>query len=254
MKEEKWNYWHKFPDYGDMQFKRATGELDEMECSKALSQIIAKIYEKEMSILDVCCGAGHYYRSFKERVDPDINFTGVDITPYYIELANKAYGDEANFSVGDIYDLDFGDEQFDIVTCNNTIMALPPPPTSAIAELIRVSSKFVIIRTPISNSNYIIKKLWTAEEIDGITSSEKDLITADGELPEFDYTNMYTENYFREIIHEINPELSVTFKKDDVFSSFDNRENIEEGATRVLNGMQISGNLIYDYNFIIIEK
>lgn len=254
MKEEKWNYWHKFPKYGNMLYKRATGELDEMECSKALSQIIKGIYKKGMDVLDVCCGAGHYYRSFKERIDPEISFTGVDITPYYIELANKAYGNEANFSVGDIYDLDFNDEQFDIVTCNNTIFALPPPPTPALAELIRVSSEFVIIRTLIGQSNYIIKKIWTAEEIDSITSSEKDLITADGELPEFDYTNMYTKNYYRQIIEEISPDLSVTFVKDDNFSSFDNTENIEEGATKVINGKQVSGNLIYDYNFIIIEK
>lgn len=254
MKNEVWNYWKKFPDYGDMQYKRATGELEEMECSKALSTIIAPIYEDGMHILDVCCGAGHYYRSFKERIDPNIRFTGVDITPYYIELANKAYEDQADFSVGDIYDLKFEDKQFDIVTCNNTILSLPPPPTLALAELIRVSSKFVIIRTLISKHNYIIKKIWTAEEMDSITSSEKDLITTDGELPEFDYLNMYTENYFRQIIHSISPELSVTFKKDVAFSSFDNTENIEEGATKVINNMQISGNLIYDYYFIIIEK
>lgn len=254
MGDETWNYWNQFPEYGDMQYKRAIGDLDEMESSKSLSNIIQPIYQRGMKVLDVACGAGHYFRSFKNRIDDDINFTGVDITPYYIELANKAYGDEARFSVDDIYALDFNDEQFDIVTCNNTILALPPPPTTALAELIRVSSKYVIVRTLVSKCNYIIKKVWKAEEMGSVTSSEKDLITADGELPAFDYTNMYTKNYFRQIINEINPELSVTFKKDTDFSSFNNTENIEEGATKVINDMQVAGNLIFDYNFIIIEK
>ena len=253
MKNKVWNYWNKFPDYGDMLYKRATGELGEMECSKALSNIITTIYEKEMHILDVGCGAGHYYRSFKTRIDPDISFTGVDITPYYIELANKAYGDEASFSVGDIYDLDFDDEQFDIVTCNNTIPNLPPPPTSALKELLRVSSKYVIIRTLIGKRNYVIQKLRSAEEVE-ISMEEKDLIGEDGELRSYNYLNMYTENYYRQILSDIETNLEAEFRRDTDFSSFDNTKNTKKESTKIVNSMQISGNLILDWHFVIIEK
>ncbi len=253
MKNEVWNYWNKFPDYGDMLYKRAIGEMEEMECSKALSNIISPIYSKGMHILDVGCGAGHYYRSFKERIDPDISFTGVDITPYYIELANEAFGNEAHFSVGDIYDLDFDNEQFDIITCNNTIPNLPPPPTAALEELLRVSSKYVIIRTLIGKRNYVIQKLRSAEEIE-ISMEEKELISKDGELRSYNYLNMFTENYYRQTLNDISPNIDIEFQRDTDFASFDNTKNTKKESTKIVNGLQMSGNLILDWHFVIIEK
>lgn len=253
MENEAWNFWSKYPDYGDMLYKRAIGELDEMECSKALSNIIAPIYEKEMHILDVGCGAGHYYKSFKERIDSEISYTGVDITPYYIELANKAFDNKADFSVGDIYDLKFKHDHFDIVTCSNTIQNLPPPPTSALRELIRVSQKYVVIRTLIGKRNYIIKQVRSGEEVQ-ISLSEKELITSDGELPSFNYLTMYTKSYYQEVMRSISPDLSVKFQQDNEFASFDNTKNTKGESTKTVDGMQVSGNLIYDWHFIIIEK
>jgi len=147
MKVKNWRVWDLWPEYGETLFKRATGDAPEMESSKATCEFLSRVYRRGMSVLDVGCGAGHYYRSLMERLDPDIDYHGVDITEHYIELAKKAYSSPNRFSVGDIYDLQFPDKSIDIVFCSNALMNLPPPPTRPIEELIRVARNHVIIRT-----------------------------------------------------------------------------------------------------------
>ena len=87
MKQDKWKSWDYDTAYGDVFYQRAIGELDEMESSKALCQVVSRFYQAGMTLADVGCGAGHYLRSLRARVDEDINYTGIDATPYYIELA-----------------------------------------------------------------------------------------------------------------------------------------------------------------------
>lgn len=63
-KTDSWRLWSKCTSYGDILFKRATGELPEMESSKSLVKIMGDVFRPGVSILDVGCGAGHYYRTF----------------------------------------------------------------------------------------------------------------------------------------------------------------------------------------------
>ncbi len=51
--------------YGDLFFDRATGKLPEMESSKAAAARITALAKSGDSLLDVGCGAGHYYRSIR---------------------------------------------------------------------------------------------------------------------------------------------------------------------------------------------
>ena len=53
--------------YGDLFFDRATGKLPEMESSKAAAARITALAKSGDSLLDVGCGAGHYYRSIRSR-------------------------------------------------------------------------------------------------------------------------------------------------------------------------------------------
>ena len=129
---DKWKIWERTPAYGDLLYKRASGDEQEMESSKALCKIISRFYSPKMSVLDVGCGAGHYFRSLRERIDPDIDYYGIDATEYYVKLANKAFPNRDTFSVGNIFDLKFDACTFDIVFSSNVILHLPPPPTKAI--------------------------------------------------------------------------------------------------------------------------
>ncbi|MFC1931522.1 class I SAM-dependent methyltransferase [Chloroflexota bacterium] len=124
---DDWRVWKQDKFYGDLMYKRATGTLDEMESSKALCKILSHFYEKGMKVLDIGCGAGHYLRSLRLRIDENIDYTGVDATEYYVELARKAFGDASRFLCGDIYNLQFKANSFDIVICNNLLLHLPPP-------------------------------------------------------------------------------------------------------------------------------
>lgn len=255
IKTNKWRIWDKEKDYGKLLYKRAIGELDEMESSKALCSIISPLYKDRVKVLDVGCGAGHYLRSLRSRIDEDIDYTGVDATEYYVELARTAFGDDTLFLNGDIYELPFDDESFDIVICNNLILHLPPPPTKPISELLRTSSKYVVIRTVFGERNYIIKEVRGAsEKTEDLSIKEGKLIDHEGNPVAYNYFNMYSEQYFRDIVTDIDETIDMKVVCDDSWSSFDNTALAGKTATKVIDGKQVSGNLVLDWRFMILRK
>jgi len=236
--------------FGQVLYDRAIGAADEMESAKSVCDIVAEIYAPGSTILDVGCGAGHYLRSLRERVDPEINYAGVDLTAHYIDLARKAFPDTASFSVGDACSLDFADDSFDIVLCMNVVPNLPPPPSTAIGELLRVSRQHVIIRTLFSDITYIVRELAPLGEI---TASP---FAADGQIDESHalYNNMYTESYLREIIEAASPDAIIDIEPDDHGAPIDNRTTHGAWGTRTEGGKQISGQLILDWRFALVTQ
>ena len=253
MTQDKWRIWDKYKQYGEVLYKRAIGESEEMESAKSLCNTIKSVYKPGMSVLDVGCGAGHYLRSLRERVDPSINYTGADATEYYLSLARKAFPG-VRFEIADIFNLPFADASFDIVICNNVILHLPPPPIKPISELIRVAKYNTIIRTLFGVQTYIIKEIRTASDLPGLAQREGDLITLDGEVEAFNYFNLYSENYIRDILSKTAPSAQVRIERDTQYQPFDNRTECGDTATTVINGMQISGNIVHDMRFIIVTK
>lgn len=251
---DDWRIWNHTKAYGDLLYKRATGDEDEMESSKALCKILSPLYEKHMKVLDVGCGAGHYLRSLRLRVDENIYYTGVDATEYYIELAHKAFGDASRFLCGDIYNLQFKDNSWDIVICCNLILHLPPPPIKPISELIRVSSKYICIRTVFGERNYITKEVRSSEEIQGLPAREGNLIDQEGKPLAYNYFNMYTEQYFRDIVSDISGNIDMKIIRDDYWNPFDNTAVAGKTATKVMGDKQVSGNLLLDWRFIVLSK
>lgn len=247
------NVWDKDKKYGDYFYKMATGKSPEMFCALALADIVKKIYKPGMKILDVGCGAGHYLRTLRARVDKKINYTGIDFSPSYIRLAKKAFKNQARFAVGSIQDMPVQSKAFDIVTANNIILHLPPPPLGAFKELVRASKKYVIIRTVFGERNYIMQEVLSNNDF-GIKKPDALLFKSDGAPLSFNYFNLYTEDYFRDLIKKIAPKTKVTIIKDLSYRQFDNRKPTRNTGTRVINGLQISGNLLLDWRFIIIEK
>ena len=118
---EDYQFWNREKEYGDVLHERATGKKEEMESSKALCKILSPFYRRRMKVLDVGCGPGHYLKSLR-RLDENMDYTGMDITEYYIQMAKKAF-DGIPFYLGDIYNIPFGDNSFDIVLCSNVLDA-----------------------------------------------------------------------------------------------------------------------------------
>jgi len=145
---------------------------------------------------------------------------------------------------------------YDIVVNNNVLLHLPPPPTKPLEELIRLSKKYVIIRTLVGRSNYIIKDIRPdntgsrAQE----NLSEHELVTAEDELPYFNYYNMYTAQYFRETIQAIDPDVRIEIIKDDMWQPFDDMSLATQTGTKTVGDTQIAGNLLMDWHFIILTK
>ncbi len=253
MKTTIQNVWDKDKKYGEYFYKMATGELPEMFCSIALANIVKSVYKKDMKVLDVGCGAGHYLKVLRDLINKNIDYTGIDFSPSYIKLAKKAFKDTAKFAVGAIQNLPFKNNQFNIVTANNIILHLPPPPLKALKELLRVSKKYVVVRTVFGERNYIMQEILSNNDF-GVSKPDAALFKSDGTPMSFNYFNLYTENYFRGLINKIAPKAKVSIIKDLSYKQFDNRKATRGTGTKVVNGLQISGNLLLDWRFIIIEK
>lgn len=250
----KWENYEFDPEIlGRMMYKRAVGDAEEMECSMATCDILKRFYRPGMKLLDVGCCVGHYLRTFRERIDPTIDYKGVDPTPLYIELAIKAYSDDTLFEEGNVYELQFEDNSFDIVICNNVILNLPPPPTNAIKELVRVSRKYVIFRSLVSTSIHICKKFIP---IEGETVKPEEMLSEDGKLLRFNYRNMYPVDYFRYMVEKVAPEAEFEMFRDTNWEAFDNETDLgsSDGATKTVGNLQRSEELIFDWHFGIITK
>lgn len=254
MSTTDWNFYSNYKEYGDVFYKRAVGELEEMESSKALCHVLKTLYQQGMTVADIGCGGGHYLRSLRQRLDPDISYTGIDATEYYIHCAQKAFPEIAGqFRQGNIFSIPAHDREFDIVINNNVILHLPPPPSKAFAELLRIAKRHVVIRTVFGERNYVIKELRQTEEgCDNIEVPEEDLVTADAELKYFNFYNIYTERYIRAVIRRIAPAVHIEIIKDEMWEPFDNRGIAKATGTHVMDKLQVSGNIILDWRFIIL--
>jgi len=249
---EDYKIWNKSKQYGNLLYDRAIGKKEEMESSKSVCEVIKPIYKKGMKILDVGCGAGHYLRSLREHLDKNVNYTGIDATEYYIDKASKAFPG-VRFFIDDINDIDFKDNSFDIVICNNVLVHLPPSLDNPINELLRVSSKYVIIRTPIAKRNYIIKEVrdhkdkLNKEVIKKLTV----LINKKGEPTMWNYLNLYTKEFLEDIVLKVNPDYVVNFIKDNGFKKLKDKAE-SETVTKIIEGKQVSGNIILDWYFVVV--
>jgi ubiquinone/menaquinone biosynthesis C-methylase UbiE len=253
---EAWNGWKNNQPYGDLFFKRATGELPEMESSKALAKIIQPYLEEGDKIGDIGCGGGHYLRSIDKKATKKFHYLGVDHTEYYIEKANEAFSKGSNengyrittsFIQGDIFSLPLNNEAVDIAICNNVLLHLPSI-EKPIAELLRIAKKTVIIRTLIGDHTFRIKQVFSPEEFD-----------ENGEPLHFHFHNIYSKSYFESILKK-NGIQKYHFFEDKDFQSeaFNTSENYvgkrPENLTVVVNGMQLNSYIIQPWTFLIIEK
>ncbi len=255
--KNNWKIWGAEDKYGELFYSRAISEMPEMECSKAVANIISQYIDKNNLILDVGCGAGHYLISLNKTLTTEFNYHGIDATLNYIELAQKAFANnqnflkkcqEINFNQDDIFALNLPENYADIVMCNNVLLHLPFI-EKPLNELLRVAKKYLIIRTLIDEYAFRIKQVKKPEKYD-----------KDGEPLNFNYLNIYSKDYFCSLIKKHNDVKDFKFVEDNYYDpfAFNEQENVRKkinlDTTNLINGKQRIGSIIQPWHFIIIEK
>ncbi|MFE7318744.1 methyltransferase domain-containing protein [Streptomyces sp. NPDC057555] len=94
----------------------------------------------DAKMLDVCCGSGVVGHAFKGRVG---EMVGLDITPEMVRLAQNRLD---RVDQGNVYDLPYEDESFDIVVNREVLHLLPGPerPVSEIYRVLRPGGQFIV--------------------------------------------------------------------------------------------------------------
>jgi len=148
---------------------RAEGKLGDMECTKSLYRLLEKIYFKGMKILDIPCGAGHYFRKIREL--GDIEYLGIDLDLNAINIAKKIWKDVPNvkFEVQDVTKLDLKDNSMDVVYCYNLLLHLKSYEES-LRELFRVSKRYLLVRS-LFNEKENVQKVEVSKDYLGVYKS-----------------------------------------------------------------------------------
>ena len=247
MEKETWKIWAKDPSVEQRTYKRVTGELQEMESTKQLVEIISNIYQPGMRILDVGCAAGHYYNGLK-RIDGDVEYWGVDATVPYIEFAKEHFKEnkKTNILVGDIFNLPNNFEnKFDVVYCCNVILHLPSFQVP-VANLIRASKKYCIIRTLVAEKTHLSKFLYS------------DSFDESGYPSDFVHQNTYSVGWMASFIESLGG-CAVEFIEDKFDEERINNEYkefgiLQDAVTNVKNNIQIAGSKVFEWKWIKITK
>jgi ubiquinone/menaquinone biosynthesis C-methylase UbiE len=92
-------------------------------------------------LLDVGCKTGNHLFSLRRA---GCNVTGLDPSPYMLDIARKKLGNSVDFHSGSLEDLPFSDNEFDIVTLIYCLEFVENP-QKTIDEAIRVSRERVFI-------------------------------------------------------------------------------------------------------------
>ncbi|HMU47105.1 MAG TPA: class I SAM-dependent methyltransferase [Chitinophagaceae bacterium] len=116
---------------------RATDRPTDLN-KKSISFMLEKLNTESTTLLDVGCGRGYWLSILKQKTNLDL--TGCD-------LFEKGDLEGIKYAKGDIENLPFADNSFDIVTCCHTIEHIRDI-KKAITELKRVAKRQIVIVTP----------------------------------------------------------------------------------------------------------
>ena len=246
----QWKVWDQNKSYGEVLYKRAVGELPEMESSKRVAKEVKQFAAPDLTILDVGCGAGHYLRSLRRELGESFSYTGCDATENYVALAKQAFARDKNasFKVSDIFALDFEDNSFDVVICNNLLLHLPSI-ERPLQELTRVARKHVVVRTLCGERSFRIQDV--RPQPDGRE------FTAAGEPAAFYYYNIYSRDYVKSLL-SANPKVKSwnivedkDFDKARIEASA--REHADNNASRIVGDYQVNGYILQPWAIITIS-
>ncbi|MCG8411302.1 MAG: alpha/beta fold hydrolase [Bacteroidales bacterium] len=99
--------------------------------------------KEDMTLLDIGCGTGKMTYELAQYI-PKGKITGIDISEKQIESANsrikKNKARNINFKTGNVLNLEYSDETFDVVWCHTLLMHLKEP-VEALKEISRILKK-----------------------------------------------------------------------------------------------------------------
>jgi len=107
------------------------------------SELIVRLLrpQKGERILDIGCGTGNHLLLF-HRLGLDV--TGLDASPYMLDIARSRLGNKASLKIGRAEDLPFEDNEFDLATLIITLEFLDDP-LEALREAGRVAKNKVFV-------------------------------------------------------------------------------------------------------------
>jgi 2-polyprenyl-3-methyl-5-hydroxy-6-metoxy-1,4-benzoquinol methylase len=241
---ETWRVWNNDDKVEERTYQRVTGELPEMESTKQLVELVGSVYKPGMTILDVGCAAGHYYNGLV-RLDPKLKYTGVDATVKYIEFAKAHFKDNPNttFQVADIFNLPASLGTFDIVFCCNVILHLPEF-REPIRNLLKVTKGTLFVRTLISDKTYLNKFLYT----DDFDQNNNPVNFVHQNTYSFDLLKKFVEGQGKYSVVLIKDK----FESENISKEYDKWNTRQSAVTRVLDGKQVAGNVIFEWQWLKI--
>lgn len=240
-------------------FDRATGKTPEMEASKAMANVVKKYIRLDGKILDVGCASGHFYRSLKNKVKNNFYYTGTDPYQIFLDKAKIAWKKEVNvnFVKGNIYNLPFKKNQFDLSFCSNVFIHLNDV-RKPLKELIRVTKKTIIIRTVLYDVSYKIQLVYNKNWWSDTSISPEEEFDSKGNPRAYSFFNILSFDYITSNIKKIYPKADIKIIKDDFFDkkkiTQSNKKEKRPLATRIVGDEQVSGCILQPHYFIVINK
>ena len=242
--------------YLKLSIDRSKGKLPEMEVAKAYSKIISQLKLKNFSILDVGCLTGHFYLSLKKRINKKFTYFGIDPWKNHINAAKRIWNKDnnADFKLGWAQKIPHK-KKFDVVICSNVLTHIPEI-TVPLKEMLRVTNKYLILRTPIHDKSYRIQMVLNSKWFKFTNVLPDNEFDSKGNPQVYEYFDVHSKDFLKSVIKKINPNTKIRFIKDTFFSSKNimNKKEKKLTSTEVIKGMQVADLLILPHHFVIIKK
>lgn len=171
---------------------------------------------------------------------------------------NMGKKSNVNFKKGWIQKIPYKSNSFDVTICSNVLTHLPSI-EKPIKELLRVTKKTLLIRSPIHKISYKIQMVLNSNWFKFTKVKPQDEFDSKGNPRVFEYFNVHSKKYFESLVSRNAKNLSIKFIKDTFYDKSkinlkrDSDKKIQ--ATRVnKEGQQVTDLLIIPNCFILINK
>ncbi|MBU0515891.1 MAG: class I SAM-dependent methyltransferase [Proteobacteria bacterium] len=145
--DDQFNPWAHYHHEVEPYIQRAKNQVPEMTCHKQAAEILAPLISPGDTLLDVGCGTGYTYWSFRSR-GMEVEYHGLDVTPRFIDLGREHFCPRAGLPPERLRlgAAETVTGQYDVVLCVNTLYCLPNY-HQPVERLCAATRKALFIRT-----------------------------------------------------------------------------------------------------------